>query len=95
MLASVDRDWASKLNRSCKNMVGSMIRRVNTQYVALVFLFTLCQVIGTTCALPYLLVAVGAGLLVEEKITCPISDSWDHHMCPPALTFVSRASDKA
>jgi hypothetical protein len=64
-------------------MVGSMIRRVNTQYVSLVFFFTLCQVIGTACALPDLSVAADTALLVEEKMVCPMEGTT---LCPPSLT---------
>ena len=60
-----------------------MIRRVNTQYFALVLLFTLCQVIGTMCALPDLSVPEGAALLVEEGMACPMDGTT---MCPPSLT---------
>ena len=63
-------------------MVGLMIQRVNLQYVALVFFFTLCQVIGTTCALPDLSVAADAALLVEEGMACPMDGA---AMCPPSL----------
>ena len=83
MLESVAQDWAAKLNRSCKNMVCSMIRRVNTQYVALVFFFALCQVIGTMCALSDLSVAEDAVLLAEERMACPMDGVT---MCPPSLT---------
>ena len=64
-------------------MARLMIRRVNMQYVALVFFFTLCQVIGTACALPDLSVAADAALLVEEGIACPMDGTT---MCPPSLT---------
>ena len=64
-------------------MVGLMIRRVNTPYLALVFFFTLCQVIGTVCALPDLPVAADAALLVEEGMACPMDGTT---MCPPSLT---------
>lgn len=60
-----------------------MIRRVNMQYIALVFFFTLCQVIRTTCALPDLSVAADAALLVEEGMACPMDGTT---MCPPSLT---------
>ena len=60
-----------------------MIRRVNMPYVALVFFFILCQVIGTMCALPDLSVAGDAALLVEEEKTCPMEGAT---MCPPSLT---------
>ena len=60
-----------------------MIRRVNMQYVALVFFFALCQVIGTTCALPDLSMAADTALLVEEGMACPMDGTT---MCPPSLT---------
>ncbi|MEO6306363.1 MAG: hypothetical protein ABIP43_00560 [Nitrospiraceae bacterium] len=59
-----------------------MIRRVNTPYVALVFFFILCQVIGAMCVLPDLSVAGDAALLVEEEKTCPMDGAT---MCPPSL----------
>ncbi len=65
------------------NMVGSLIRRVNTQYFALVLLFTLCQVSGTVCPLPDLSAAAGGALLVEEGTACPMNGIT---MCPPSLT---------
>jgi hypothetical protein len=52
-------------------------------YVALVFTFALCQVIGTTCALPDLSVAAGATLFVEEGMACSMDGA---AMCPPSLT---------
>jgi hypothetical protein len=61
----------------------SMIRRVNTPYVALVFFFILCQVIGTMCALPDLSVAGDAALLVDESMACPMEGI---AMCSPSLT---------
>ena len=64
-------------------MARLMIRRVNMQYVALVFFFTLCQVIGTTCALPDLSMAADTALLVEEGMACPMDGTT---MCPPSLT---------
>jgi hypothetical protein len=64
-------------------MVGLMIRRVNTQYFALVFFFTLCQVIiGTTCALSDLSVAEEIAILLEEGLVCPMEGTT---MCPPSL----------
>ena len=62
---------------------GPMTRRVKMLYVVLVFFFTLCQVIGTTCALPDLSVAADAALLVEEGMACPMDRTT---MCPPSLT---------
>ncbi len=60
-----------------------MIRRVNMECVALVFIFALCQVVGTTCVLPDLSVAADAALLVEEGMACPMDGTT---MCPPSLT---------
>jgi hypothetical protein len=60
-----------------------MIRRVNTQYFALVFFFTLCQVMGTMCAFHDLSVAEGAALLVEEGMACPMDGTT---MCSTSLT---------
>jgi hypothetical protein len=60
-----------------------MIRRVNTQYVALVFFFALCQVIGTMCALSDLSMAEDAVLLADERMACPMDGAT---MCPPSLT---------
>jgi hypothetical protein len=51
--------------------------------VALVFFFVLCQVIGTTCALPDLSVAQGEEVFVEESMACPMDGTT---MCPPSLT---------
>ena len=64
------------------SMLGFFIRRVNMQYVALVFFFTLCQVIGTTCALPDLSLAAGAAPFLEEGMACPMDGAT---MCPPSL----------
>ena len=59
-----------------------MTRPVKMLYVVLVFFFTLCQVIGTTCALPDLSVAADAALLVEEGMACPMEGTT---MCPSSL----------
>jgi hypothetical protein len=64
-------------------MGASMIRRVNRQYFALVFLITLCQVIATVCTLHDLSAAAGAALLVEERMACPMGGTT---MCPSSLT---------
>ena len=64
-------------------MARLMIRRVNMQYVALVFFFTLCQVSGTMCTLPDLSMAEDTALLVEERMACPMDGTT---MCPPSLT---------
>ena len=60
-----------------------MIRRVNIKYVALVLLFTFCQVIGTMCTLPDLSVAETTTVLVEEGMVCPMDGTI---MCPPSIT---------
>jgi hypothetical protein len=60
-----------------------MIPRFEMRSLALVLLFTFCQVIGTMCALPDLSAATDAALLVEEKMACPMDGTT---MCPPALT---------
>jgi len=51
--------------------------------LALMFFFTLCQVVGTVCALPDLPVAADVALLVEEGMACPMDGTT---MCPPSLT---------
>lgn len=53
------------------------------QYVALVFFFAFCQVIGTMCALPNLPEAEDAAILAEEGMTCPMDGTI---MCPPSVT---------
>lgn len=60
-----------------------MIRRVKSQYVALVLLFTFCQVIGTMCTLPDLSVAEESDILAEDNMTCPMDGTI---MCPPSIT---------
>lgn len=60
-----------------------MISRVHTRYVALVFFFAFCQVIGTMCALPDLPEAEDTAILVEEGMTCPMDGTI---MCPPSVT---------
>jgi len=63
-------------------MGASMIRRVNTQYCALVFWITLCQVIATVCTLHDLSAAAGAALFVEEGMACPMHGT---NICPLSL----------
>src|SRR5512147_337456 len=63
--------------------MSPMIRRVNIKYVALVLLFTFCQVIGTMCALPDLSVAKETAMLAEEDMVCPMDGTI---MCPPSIT---------
>lgn len=60
-----------------------MIRRVETQYAALVLFFTFCQVIGAMCGLSDLLMADSPVLFVEEGMTCPMDG---RTVCPPSLT---------
>ena len=60
-----------------------MIRRVDSEYVALLIFFTFCQVIGTMCALPDLSVAKETAILVEEGMVCPMDGTI---MCPPSIT---------
>jgi hypothetical protein len=72
-------------------MVGPMIRRVDTRYVAQALVFAFCQVIGTMCALPDLSVVGGAALLVEEGMVCPMDRTT---MCPPSLTSFSERQIK-
>jgi hypothetical protein len=72
-------------------MGDPMIRRVTMQYFALVFFFTLCQVIGTVCPFSDLSEAEGAALLVEEGMACPMDGTT---MCPPSLTSSSERQIK-
>lgn len=60
-----------------------MIPQVRVRYMALTFLFTFCQVIGTMCVLPDLLEAQEAPLLMEDHMACPMAENI---MCPPSLT---------
>jgi hypothetical protein len=59
-----------------------MIRRVPTKYVALLFLFTFCQVIGSMCTSSDLSMAEEATAMVEEHMTCPMDGTI---VCPPSL----------
>jgi hypothetical protein len=59
-----------------------MIPRMNRQCIALVLAFTLCQVIGTMCAVPDLSVPKETAILLEEGMTCPMDGTV---MCPPSL----------
>ena len=56
---------------------------MNRQCIALVLAFTLCQVIGTMCAVPDLSVPKETAILLEEGMTCPMDGTV---MCPPSLT---------
>lgn len=60
-----------------------MIQRVKTKYVALVLLFTFCQVIGSMCTLSDLSMAEEATTMVEEHMACPMDGTI---MCPPSIT---------
>ena len=60
-----------------------MCRRVPLQFIALVIVFTFCQVIGTMCALPNLSEAEETAILVEKSMACPMDGTI---MCPPSLT---------
>lgn len=60
-----------------------MIQRVNTKYVALVLLFTFCQVMGSMCTLSDLSMAEEATTMVEEYMACPMDGTI---MCPPSIT---------
>ena len=60
-----------------------MIQRVTTKYVALVLLFTFCQVIGSMCTLSDLSMAEEATTMVEEHMACPMDGTI---MCPPSIT---------
>lgn len=60
-----------------------MIQRVEAKYVALLLLFTFCQVIGSMCTLPDLSMAEEPTTLVEERMACPMDETI---MCPPSLT---------
>ncbi len=69
-----------------RRFIARMIRREPTKYVALLLLFTFCQVIGSMCALVDLSMAEkGTALtaLVEEHMVCPMDGTV---MCPPSLT---------
>ena len=59
-----------------------MFRRAPLQFIALVIFFTVCQVIGTMCALPNLSEAEEMAILVEETMACPMDGTI---MCPPSL----------
>lgn len=60
-----------------------MIQRVKTKYVALLLLFTFCQVIGSMCTLSDLSMAEEATTMVEEHMACPMDGTI---MCPPSIT---------
>ena len=60
-----------------------MIQRVDTNHMMLLFFFTLCQVIGTMCAVPDLSVAKETAILADEGMVCPMDGTI---MCPPSIT---------
>jgi hypothetical protein len=74
-------DTMLHVNRS-KKIVAPMIRRLPTKYVALLFLFTFCQVIGSMCTWSDLSMAEDATAMVEEHMTCPMDGTI---VCPPSL----------
>lgn len=66
-----------------RRFVARMTRRVPTKYVALLLLFTFCQVIGSMCTLSDLSMAEEVTTLVEEHKACPMDGTI---MCPPSIT---------
>ena len=68
-----------------------MFRRVPLQFIALVIVFTFCQVIGTMCALPDFSEAEETAVLVEKSMACPMDGTI---MCPPSLTASSERQIK-
>ena len=83
--ATGDRDYPNRIQRCwpVRSVIGRMIPRVDTRYVALVLVFVFCQVIGAMCVLPDLSMAEGAALLMEEGVACPMEGTM---MCPPSAT---------
>ena len=63
----------------------------NSRYILVVLLFTFCQVIGTMCALPDVLMAVDLPVLMEEGMSCPMDGTI---MCPPSITSSSERQVK-
>ena len=64
-------------------MVGAILRRVQTHSIALVIFFTLCQVIGTMCALPDLSQVEETAILGKQPMACPMDGTF---VCPPSVT---------
>ena len=64
------------------SVTNLMISHVHVRYMALVLLFTFCQVIGSMCAMPDLSEAYEAAF-VEDRMACPMDGAI---MCPPSLT---------
>jgi len=60
-----------------------MIVQVRVRYVALVLLFTFCQVMGAMCAVPDLSERSETAVLIEDRMACPMEGSI---RCPPSLT---------
>ena len=60
-----------------------MHKRVSLQFIAMVMIFTFCQVSGTMCALPDLSEAGEPAILVEENMACPMDGTIT---CPTSLT---------
>ena len=59
-----------------------MILHAHVRYMALVLLFTFCQVIGSMCAMPDVSEAYEAAF-AEDRMACPMDGAI---MCPPSLT---------
>lgn len=64
------------------SVINVMISQVHVRYMALVLLFTFCQVSGSMCAMPDLVEAHEAAF-VEDRMACPMDGAI---MCPPSLT---------
>ncbi len=62
---------------------SSMFPLTNMKFVALLLVFTFCQVLGTMCVLPDLSWADDVASLLEERMACPMDGTI---MCPPAAT---------
>lgn len=60
-----------------------MIPQVHVRYIAVVLLFTFCQVIGAMCAVSDLSERHETAILIEDRMTCPMDGNV---MCPPSLT---------
>ncbi|OQW32786.1 MAG: hypothetical protein A4E19_05350 [Nitrospira sp. SG-bin1] len=60
-----------------------MRRRAPLQFIAMVVVFTFCQVMGAMCVLPDLSDADETAILGKESTACPMDGTI---MCPPSLT---------
>lgn len=60
-----------------------MISQVHVRHMALAFLFTFCQVIGTMCAVPDFSERHETAILIGDGMACPMDGNV---MCPPSLT---------